>query len=394
MQFRLGQLLTTSKSTFGDVFPPTLDPLKSTFSSACAPSAGHTCFISGSEHVNFLPTSTVLHTIWIRQHNNIANQLLVKLQNPLRISFEITFQAMNKKWTDEQIYQEARRIVIAQIQHISYNEFLPLLVGRESWKRFGLSPKESYTEEDFYNLKTDASVLNSFASIVGQFFFSLFESKLGSYTSQGIRVQERSLSDLFNDPSGLAFPDKLNSVLRYLIRESPPKVGLQMTEELRDKLFKNHGNFGLDLAALLLQTGRDHGIPSYTVWREKCGGSKVNRFEDLQDDIQNSGWLLPILQRAFASVDDVDLLILGLAEKPVRGALVGPTFSCIISLQFRKTKKGDRFWYENNFGPSAFTEEQQAEIKKTTMARIMCDNSGMGSVQPKVFEASDLYEYV
>uniref|UniRef100_A0AC35GWR1 Peroxidase n=1 Tax=Panagrolaimus sp. PS1159 TaxID=55785 RepID=A0AC35GWR1_9BILA len=76
--FRNGQLLTTSKASFGDIFPTTIDPIKTTFSSICAPSAGHSCFFSGSEHVNFLPTSAALHTIWIRQHNNIANQLLVR----------------------------------------------------------------------------------------------------------------------------------------------------------------------------------------------------------------------------------------------------------------------------------------------------------------------------
>uniref|UniRef100_A0A914YJW6 Uncharacterized protein n=1 Tax=Panagrolaimus superbus TaxID=310955 RepID=A0A914YJW6_9BILA len=76
--FRNGQLLTTSKSSsFGDIFPSTIDPIKTTFSSVCVPSAGHSCFVSGSEHVNFLPTSASLHTLWIRQHNNIANQLLV-----------------------------------------------------------------------------------------------------------------------------------------------------------------------------------------------------------------------------------------------------------------------------------------------------------------------------
>lgn len=62
---------------------------------------------------------------------------------------------------------------------------------------------------------------------------------------------------------------------RYLLREPINRVGLHMTNEFRDKLFKNNGNMGLDLPALILQTGRDHGIPSYTVWREKCGGGKV-----------------------------------------------------------------------------------------------------------------------
>lgn len=269
-----------------------------------------------------------------------------------------------------------------------------MLVGRESWKRYGLDPKESYGESDSYDLGIDASVLNTYAAVVGQFFYTLMDEKIVEYNKQGTRIPGQLLSEHFSDPSSLVFAGKMDGIIRALIRESPPKIGVQMVEELREKLFKNHNNFGLDLATLILQTGRDHGIPSYTVWREKCGGKKVLSFSDLVDDVQNPSWLLPVLEKNFATVEDVDLFLLGLAEKPVRGALIGPTFSCILSLQFRKTKKGDRFWYENSFQPNSFTEDQQMEIKKTTMAQILCDNTGLGSVQPRVFETPDLYEFV
>lgn len=54
-------------------------------------------------------------------------------------------------------------------------------------------------------------------------------------------------------------------------------------------------------------------------------------------------------------VDDIDYYVGGLSEKQVNGALLGPTFSCIVALQFRDFKKGDRFFYENGPSATAFT---------------------------------------
>lgn len=62
----------------------------------------------------------------------------------------------------------------------------------------------------------------------------------------------------------------------------------------------------------------------------------MNSFEDLADLVVDAHRILPILTRHFRVVEDVDLFILGLAEKPVRGSLVGPTFGCILGLQFQK----------------------------------------------------------
>lgn len=78
-------------------------------------------------------------------------------------------QEMNANWADEQLYQEARRIVIAQIQHITYEEFLPLLIGRERWNRaVRQSASEKEVGEDGYDLNVNPSVINGYAAAVGQ----------------------------------------------------------------------------------------------------------------------------------------------------------------------------------------------------------------------------------
>lgn len=69
---------------------------------------------------------TSLHTIFLRLHNQIAHSLSNK--NPF--------------WSDDIVYHEARRIVIGILQHIVYQEFLPLLVG-PSRSNFGFYQYDS-----------------------------------------------------------------------------------------------------------------------------------------------------------------------------------------------------------------------------------------------------------
>lgn len=78
--------------------------------------------LSGEIRVNEQLVLTCMHTLLAREHNRIAKELIV----------------LNPHWDDEILFQETRRIVIAEIQHITYNEFLPILLGKDVMEKFGL----------------------------------------------------------------------------------------------------------------------------------------------------------------------------------------------------------------------------------------------------------------
>lgn len=93
--------------------------------------------------------------------------------------------------------------------------------------------------------------------------------------------------------------------------------------------------------------------------------------------------------------DDIDLWIGGLLESPRSDAVVGPTFSEIIADQFSRFRKGDRYFYEHSpeINPAFMTIDQLREIKATSMARILCDNSdriAVHSMPPRAFVRPDV----
>lgn len=160
--------------------PPTLEMLArgkgATGWGQCANGATGTCFGGGSGgpknelklnfqfkvQINFLPSLTALDTLFLRQHNSVASKLMVGTN--FGHSIPSIFQSINREWSDEQLFQEARRIVIAQFQLVTFEEWLPLVIGREQWHRARLDPMagsrgEGETPEDDYSLGEDPSTV-------------------------------------------------------------------------------------------------------------------------------------------------------------------------------------------------------------------------------------------
>ncbi|KAK7084550.1 hypothetical protein SK128_015650 [Halocaridina rubra] len=316
---------------------------------------GEFCFVAGDGRVNEQMLLTFHQTVWAREHNRVARELKLK----------------NKQWNDELLFQETRRIVIAELQHITYNEYLPTVLPAFVLKRMKLMPGTEGEQSSDYNSEMHVDISNAFATAAFRFGHSAVSDFIQRINSHGI-VKSQALSTLFFNPFSLYEKNEVANIARGATGQPASKVDTHFSEEIAGKLFRGSLPFGLDLPAINIQRGRDHGIPGYVKWREHCGLSEVKTFEDLSFEMDAD--VINSMKALYKDVADIDLYIGGLAERPFLEGLVGPTFACVIADQFMRIKIGDRFWYENKDSPGAFTAAQMKALHNVTLARILCNN--------------------
>ena len=153
----------------------------------------------------------------------------------------------------------------------------------------------------------------------------------------------------------------------------------------RDLFIPPHQRGFQNLAALNIQRGRDHGIPSYTALIRFCHKRRVRSFRDFKE-IRNKRSRRR-LRKIYKSVKHYPFPAL-LTEAPTNGKIIGPTLQCLIRNQFLLLRDGDRFYYEKR---RQFSKSQLKEIKKMTLAKVMCLTlRNIVSIQEGVFKLFDL----
>ncbi|XP_043785749.1 uncharacterized protein LOC122711243 [Apis laboriosa] len=331
------------------------------------------CFKAGDGRLVEQPALTSLHVVFLRLHNRIATKLA----------------ALNAHWSDEKLFQESRRIVAAIVQHITYREFLPIVLGQDVMRIFGLELlRKGYYEG--YDPNVNPTVANAFSTAAYRFGHSLVQPSFVRFDSDHRPIFNNvSIHDELANLGDLETAGSVDRLLLGLINQPAQRRDEHISEELTNHLFQTPGfPFGMDLASINIQRGRDHGIPPYVHWREPCALSPIRDFDDLDKAIPPS--TASKFRSVYSSVEDIDLFTGGIAEKSVKGGLVGPTFACIIGQQFNNLRRGDRFWYENSGEENSFTAGQLQQIRRVTLSQVLCITmDDIETVQPFVFLTRD-----
>lgn len=309
--------------------------------------ANESSFIAGDERVNEHAGLAAMHTLFMREHNYWAQK--IRQDNP--------------DFSGEEIYQEARKIVGAEIQWITFNEFLPIILGPDS-----IPPYNGYNDT------INPSISNEFATASYRFGHSMVSPQLLRLNKENNPIAQGPLplrEAFFNSTNVISIG--IEPLMRGLAQQIAQAVDIHIVDDLRNFLFGPPGSGGFDLASLNIQRGRDHGLPSYNDVRQSLGLPEIQSFSDISasEEVQQR------LSSIYPNVNVIDLWVGGLAEDPMPGGLVGETVQHILAEQFQRLRDGDRFWYENYLN-----SREQDLIESQTLAKIIRRNTNIGEELP------------
>jgi hypothetical protein len=326
-------------------------------------------YVTGDSRGNENIELTVLQALFLDNHNRIAAEL----------------QQEHPSWSDEQLFQEARKINIADYQSIIYNEWIPDVLGANALP--------AYTG---YNPKVNATISNEFSTVAFRFGHSLLSGDVERQGNNGLAVADSvPLAEDFFDPdilNGEGLPSttdpvtgltttNIGAVLKGDADGDAQAEDVQTINEVRDLLFNEvvpGVGYGQDLIALDIERGRDHGIGSYNQVRVALGLPAVTSFAQITSNVQ----VQQELKAAYGNVNNIDAFEGGLAENLVPGSDVGPLFQTIMVNQFERLRDGDRYFYLNE---SWNSDELNIFEQGDTLTKVIEANTNITNLQSDVF---------
>lgn len=279
-------------------------------------------FVAGDDRANETLTLVSMHTLFVREHNRLAAEIA----------------ADNPGWDDETIFQLARRIVGAEVQAITYNQFLPTLLGKTA-----IPPYQGY------NPNVDPTVMNEFSTAAFRMGHTMVSTDVLRLDADGLPIPEGNIHifDSFFKPERIAAESGIEPIFRGLAASQQQQIDSRIVDDLRNFLLNSPGAgepAALDLAAVNIQRGRDHGLADYNTVRQAYGLPARTAITEISSDPDIQAGLLA----SYDDVNDIDLWVGLLAEDHVPGVSIGETLRTMWIDQFTRLRDGDRFWFQND----------------------------------------------
>ncbi|XP_068579660.1 dual oxidase 1 [Cebidichthys violaceus] len=293
--------------------------------------------------------------IWFRYHNYVASKL----------------HEEHPEWSDEKLFQNARKIVVATFQNIALYDWLPGYLGDKK-----LPPYPGYQKF------VDPGVSPEFQAAAIRFGITMAPPgvymrnrtchfrklvNIDGSSSPAMRLcnsfWKRQTDDVKTTSQDI---DDLLMGMASQIAEREDNV---VVEDLRDFMYGPLRFTRTDLVAITIQRGRDFGLRSYTEVRKALDLPPVNTFEDINPELNsiNPQLLNDIAELYSKDISKLELFPGGLLES-LDGP--GPVFSAIILDQFERIRNGDRFWFENKQN-DLFTDEEIEMIRNVTFHDVL-----------------------
>ncbi|CAO2579083.1 Dual oxidase 2 [Lemmus lemmus] len=320
----------------------------------------------GAQHGNREPFLQALGLLWFRYHNLCARKLARE----------------HPHWGDEELFQHARKRVIATYQNIALYQWLPSFLQKNPPEYSGyhpfmdpsISPEFVVASEQFFSTMVPPGVYMRNSSC----HFRKF-SKEGSGSFPALRVCN---SYWIRENPNLKSAEEVDQLLLGMASQISELEDRIVVEDLRD-YWPGPDRFSrTDYVASSIQRGRDMGLPSYSQALLALGLEPPKNWSALNPQVE------PQVLEATAALYNQDLsqleLFLGGLLESHGGP--GPLFSSIILDQFVRLRDGDRYWFENTKN-GLFSKEEIAEIRNTTLRDVLVavSNVDPSALQPNVF---------
>ena len=311
-------------------------------------------FEAGDIRVNEQVYLTAMHTLFMREHNRICRQLMRD----------------RRRLSDEEIYQEARARVIETLQRITYEEFLPAILGD-----FAMPDYPGYDDRFYPN------ITNTFSTSAYRFGHSMLNSQLLRLDDDGneISAGHIHLAEAFFSPTEI-IDHGIEPYLKGLCHQKAQEVDAKVVDDVRNFLFGPPGSGGFDLASLNIQRGRDHGLADINSIRARFFLPAHRNFADVTSDKQTQA----DLEGLYGDVENADPWVIMLCEDHFPGAIVGETAMHVIRDQFIRLRRGDRLFYLNRQ-----SSDTRFKRESSRLSDVIKRNTNLRNVPRDVFRVTN-----